>query len=179
MSCLSCGSEKQAEFTAEMVIHFMGLKNLDKLGVWLFPALLVCLDCGFCQFIAPETELASLAEGTLADKSSSLEENADDATFGMGPSLSGGDREDGIMPQHTFPVARLLDAVIPCESCKSVNQKKFSAQMGIHFPGLKNIDKPTVWVFSDVMVCLDCGTAEFAVPEEELRQLAKRDAATG
>jgi hypothetical protein len=57
------------------------------------------------------------------------------------------------------------------------NQKKFSAEMGIRFPGLKDIDKPVVWVFADdVVVCLDCGTAEFAVPEEE-RRLAKRDAA--
>jgi hypothetical protein len=60
-----------------------------------------------------------------------------------------------------------------CKSCGSVNQKKFSAEMGIHFPDLKDIDKLVVWVFADVVVCLDCGTAEFAVPEEELRQLAK------
>ena len=66
---------------------------------------------------------------------------------------------------------------IPCKSCGSVNQKKFSAEMGIHFPELKNIDKPVVWVFPEVVVCLDCGTAEFAVPEAELRQLAKGDAA--
>jgi hypothetical protein len=66
---------------------------------------------------------------------------------------------------------------VPCKSCGSVNQKKFSAEMGIRFPGLKGIDKPVVWVFPDVVVCLDCGTAEFAVPEEELRQLAKGDAA--
>jgi len=63
-----------------------------------------------------------------------------------------------------------------CKSCGSVNQKKFSAEMGIHFPGLKNIDKSAVWVFADVVVCLDCGIAEFAVPDEELRQLAKEDA---
>jgi hypothetical protein len=50
--------------------------------------------------------------------------------------------------------------------------------MGIHFPELKDIDKPVVWVFPEVVVCLDCGTAEFAVPEEELRQLAKGDAAS-
>jgi len=65
---------------------------------------------------------------------------------------------------------------IPCKSCGSVNQKKFSAEMGIHFPELKDIDKPVVWVFPEVVVCLDCGTAEFAVPEAELRQLAKGDA---
>jgi hypothetical protein len=49
--------------------------------------------------------------------------------------------------------------------------------MAIHFRGLKNIDKPVVWVFSELIVCLDCGTAEFAVPEAELRQLGKGAAA--
>jgi hypothetical protein len=45
--------------------------------------------------------------------------------------------------------------------------------MAIHFPGLKNIDMPVVWVFPEAVVCLDCGTAEFAVPEAELRLLEK------
>lgn len=67
---------------------------------------------------------------------------------------------------------------MPCKSCESVNQKKFGAEMGIHFLGLENIDKPTVWVFREVIVCLDCGTAEFTVPEAQLRQLAKGLAAT-
>jgi hypothetical protein len=49
--------------------------------------------------------------------------------------------------------------------------------MGIHFSGLKNIDKPVVWVFPELVVCLDCGNAEFAVAEAELRQLAEGDAA--
>jgi hypothetical protein len=65
---------------------------------------------------------------------------------------------------------------MPCKSCGSLNQSKFTAEMAIHFPGLKNIDKPAVWVFPDVVVCLDCGTAEFGVPEEELCRLAKGDA---
>ncbi len=64
-----------------------------------------------------------------------------------------------------------------CKSCGSVNQKKFSAEMCIHFPGLKDIDRAAVWEFADVVVCLDCRAAEFAVPEEEHRQLAKGDAA--
>jgi hypothetical protein len=49
--------------------------------------------------------------------------------------------------------------------------------MGIHFPGLKNIDKPVVWVFPEVVVCLDCGMTQFAVPEAELRLHAKGGAA--
>jgi hypothetical protein len=49
--------------------------------------------------------------------------------------------------------------------------------MGIHLPGLKNIDKPVVWAFPELIVCLDCGTAEFIVPEAELCQLARGVAA--
>jgi len=66
---------------------------------------------------------------------------------------------------------------MPCKSCGSVNQSKFNAEMGIHFPGLKNIDKPVVWVFPELVVCLNCGIAEFAMPEAQLRLLAKDDAA--
>jgi hypothetical protein len=58
MVCPSCRSVKQAEFTAEMIIHSPGLKNIDRPGFWLFPELLVCLDCGFCRFTVSETELA-------------------------------------------------------------------------------------------------------------------------
>jgi hypothetical protein len=36
MSCQLCGSSKEAELTAEMLVHFPGLKNLDKPGVWVF-----------------------------------------------------------------------------------------------------------------------------------------------
>jgi hypothetical protein len=66
-----------------------------------------------------------------------------------------------------------------CPSCGSVSQREFTGEIGIHFPGLKSIDKPVVWVFPEIVVCLECGTAQFAVPEAELRQLAKADAAAG
>jgi hypothetical protein len=66
---------------------------------------------------------------------------------------------------------------MPCKTCGSVNQSKFTGELCIHFPGLKNIDKPVVWVFPELVVCLDCGAAEFAVPEAELQLLAKGDAA--
>jgi len=66
---------------------------------------------------------------------------------------------------------------MPCKSCGSLNQGTFTGEVAIHFPGLKNIDKPIVWVFPKLIVCLDCGTTEFTVPKSGLRQLAKGDAA--
>src|SRR5580704_18883076 len=64
MSCPLCASGNQGEFGTEMRIHFRGLKNLAKPIAWLFPILLVCLDCGFSRFTIPETELTSLREGS-------------------------------------------------------------------------------------------------------------------
>ena len=63
MNCALCASNNQVEFSAEMMIHFSSLKNLDRLGVLLFPKPLVCLDCGFSRFAIPETELQVLREG--------------------------------------------------------------------------------------------------------------------
>jgi hypothetical protein len=63
-----------------------------------------------------------------------------------------------------------------CPSCGSVSQSRFSAEMSIHFPGLKNVNKPTAWVFPEVLVCLDCGVSEFTVPETELRVLVAGEA---
>ena len=62
MSCFSCASGNEAEFGAEVKIHFPGLKNLDKPGVFVFPKVLVCLNCGSSRFTTPETELALLQE---------------------------------------------------------------------------------------------------------------------
>jgi hypothetical protein len=67
---------------------------------------------------------------------------------------------------------------MPCKACGSLNQKKFSAEMGIHFPELKDVDEPVVWVFPEVVVCFDCGSAELAIPEAELRQLEQSDSAS-
>ena len=64
MSCALCGSGNQAEFTAEMVVHFAGLKNVDIPGVWVFPKLLICLNCGLSKFSVPEKKLGLLASGT-------------------------------------------------------------------------------------------------------------------
>jgi hypothetical protein len=64
-----------------------------------------------------------------------------------------------------------------CKQCSSERQSTFHSEVNIHFPGRKGWDKPTVWVFPEIMVCLDCGFAEFSIPEAELRALAAEGAA--
>jgi hypothetical protein len=61
MHCPHCASDIQVELTAEINIHFSGLRNIDSPGLLVFPVLLVCLDCGFSSFAIPENELALLA----------------------------------------------------------------------------------------------------------------------
>ena len=48
----------------------------------------------------------------------------------------------------------------------------FSGEIAIHFRGIAGLDKPIVWVFPQLQVCLNCGFAEFTVPGEELSVLA-------
>lgn len=64
MACLLCGSNNEAEFASEMVIHLGGLTNIDNPDVWVFPKLVTCLDCGIVRFNVSKTELASLVGDT-------------------------------------------------------------------------------------------------------------------
>lgn len=66
-----------------------------------------------------------------------------------------------------------------CASCGSGNLGTFNGEIAIHFPGLKNINRPIVWVFPKTVICIDCGLAQFAVPEAELGVLADQDPASG
>jgi len=64
-----------------------------------------------------------------------------------------------------------------CRSCGSADQTEFGAEINIHFPGLKNLDKPAVLVFPRLVVCLECGFTQFTVPETELCLLRENAAA--
>ena len=64
-----------------------------------------------------------------------------------------------------------------CKSCHSENQLNFNGEVAIHFPGLAGLDKPVVFVFPKLLICLNCGFTEFEVPETELRLLAKSETA--
>jgi hypothetical protein len=60
-----------------------------------------------------------------------------------------------------------------CPSCGSQNTRKFGSEIGLHFAGMSGLEKPIVFVFPEIMVCLACGHAEFTVPDTELGVLEK------
>jgi hypothetical protein len=62
-----------------------------------------------------------------------------------------------------------------CPFCHSANIRKYTAEMNIHFPGMKGLNIPTVCVFPPILVCLDCGQGQFTIPQVEREQLADRD----
>jgi len=55
MSCPSCASSYQEVLSAEIIIHFSGLKNLAEPGLWEFSKLVVCMNCGFSHFKIQES----------------------------------------------------------------------------------------------------------------------------
>jgi hypothetical protein len=42
---------------------------------------------------------------------------------------------------------------------------------------VKGVDRPGVMAFPTLVVCLDCGFSEFAIPQAELHLLRKQEAA--
>jgi hypothetical protein len=63
-----------------------------------------------------------------------------------------------------------------CRSCSSKNQAEYEAEINIHLP--RDRDKAAVLIFPKLVVCLDCGVAEFTIPEAGLRLLGQRGAAS-
>jgi hypothetical protein len=49
----------------------------------------------------------------------------------------------------------------------------FTGEIAIHFPRLANVFRPHIFVFPELVVCLNCGMAEFAIPDKELHQLVR------
>lgn len=56
-------------FTAEVAIHFPGWDGLEKPNVLVFPKLMVCLGCGFVEFMLPARQLQQLKDGDLPAQS--------------------------------------------------------------------------------------------------------------
>jgi hypothetical protein len=62
-----------------------------------------------------------------------------------------------------------LGQSMPCTSCGSENVRRFKGQIPVRYPGLEKTDGPPLWVFPELVLCLDCDNALFLVPGAELR----------
>jgi len=59
-----------------------------------------------------------------------------------------------------------------CTSCGSKDAPKFNGEVALLLPGPVGVE-PTLFLWSDVVVCLVCGAGQFSVPKSELPILAK------
>ena len=66
-----------------------------------------------------------------------------------------------------------------CKVCKSENLQKLEGELTASFPNLKDVKAPPLYVCATVLVCLDCGFAEFQIPTSELKSLKRGKASSG
>jgi hypothetical protein len=74
------------------------------------------------------------------------------------------------MPRSA-PVHPIPDNVSQCQSCGSERSTKLSGEICLHFRGLEGLNKPLILVLPQVVVCLDCGSAQFTVPDAEFARI--------
>jgi hypothetical protein len=68
MACKICNSDRQRFFPSEIAVHFPGgLDKLNKRQMLVYPQLLVCLNCGFTEFLLPKKDLRQLATGSARE----------------------------------------------------------------------------------------------------------------
>lgn len=60
-----------------------------------------------------------------------------------------------------------------CPHCGLGTRERFNAEVAIRFRGIEGLNKPTVLVFPELSLCLNCGTAEFVVTKEERDVLSR------
>ena len=79
------------------------------------------------------------------------------------------------MASRPLPANFPRDGAASCERCASDSLKTFNGEVAVHFPGLEGLNKPIVWVFPRLTICLLCGFAEFVLPEEQRAKLGHDD----
>jgi hypothetical protein len=58
-----------------------------------------------------------------------------------------------------------------CHMCYSQNESELNAEIMIHFNGRKHLENPGVLAYPTVVVCLDCGSTGFKIPETDLSKI--------
>jgi predicted nucleic-acid-binding Zn-ribbon protein len=66
----------------------------------------------------------------------------------------------------------VMSLSITCPSCFSTDKRNLNGEIALHFGGgLQGLEKPIVWSFPKVLVCLNCGFAEFVLEDDALTTL--------
>jgi hypothetical protein len=80
---------------------------------------------------------------------------------------------DTLSRMGVYPLGsiRKEGASMVCKGCHSVQLREYPAEINIQFAGKENLERPSVWVFPKLLVCLSCGFAEFRIPDTELQSL--------
>jgi hypothetical protein len=68
----------------------------------------------------------------------------------------------------------MMDKVIICRQCASPNVTNFDAEGNIHLAGLKGLNKPAVFVFPRLVVCLECGLTQFKLEGQQVELLREK-----
>jgi predicted nucleic-acid-binding Zn-ribbon protein len=63
MPCNKCGSTRQQDFQGEPTLAFPRKERLNLSPVYVCQKTLVCLDCGYTEFVIPDTALEKLRTG--------------------------------------------------------------------------------------------------------------------
>jgi len=63
MACKACASERQQSFSGELSVAFPGVERLNLSPVYVCQKILVCLDCGYTEFVLPAINLEKLRKG--------------------------------------------------------------------------------------------------------------------
>lgn len=69
MACKICNSENLQRLDGELTASLPILKALKVAPIYVCKSFVVCLDCGFAEFIIPTTELQSLKQAKAASGS--------------------------------------------------------------------------------------------------------------
>jgi hypothetical protein len=56
--------------------------------------------------------------------------------------------------------------------CACKNYEEFASELAIHFAGIEGLKKPLLFIYPKLRICMDCGDADFIVPEKDLKVLA-------
>ena len=60
-----------------------------------------------------------------------------------------------------------------CVQCASNNEAEFPTELVFHFFGLQGLDKPGIFLYPKILVCLHCGFSWFTTSAAEKALLAK------